>query len=149
MSLEDLYRFGKLKKHKTSPEEIQGFLGVADRCLKDASQKNISLDLRFISAYQGALASAEALLCCFGYEAPRNSYHYMTWEALKNIDDKYIVSIIALFNDARQKRGDAFYDRIDVISEREFNELLDETSRFVDYIKKKIKKEFPDFFKRR
>jgi uncharacterized protein (UPF0332 family) len=147
MSLEDLYKFGKLKKHKTTSEEIRNLFDVAERCIKDASQENISLDLRFVSAYQGALVCAEALLYCFGYQAPRNSYHYMTWDALKNISDEYINSAIAIFNDAKQKRSNAFYDRSDVVSEGEFEELLEETKKFAEYIRGKIKQDFPNFFK--
>ncbi len=148
MSLEDLYKFGKLKKHKTTSEEIKNLFDVANRCNKDASQTNISLDLRFVSAYQGALACAEAILYCFGYEAPRNSYHYMTWDALKSIPDEYINNAIAIFNNAKQKRSNAFYDRADVVSEREFEELLEEAKKFVEYIKDKIKQDFPDFSKK-
>lgn len=146
MSLEDLYRFNKLKKHKASPEEIKSLFGVVERCLNDASQTNISLDLRFVSTYQASLAAAEALLYCYGYEAPRNSYHYMTWEALRNIADDYVKTVTVLFNDAKQKRADAFYDRAGTISETEFNALFKETEKLVYYIKDKIKIEFPDFF---
>jgi len=146
MGLEDLYKFGKLKKHKTAPEEIKSLFDVSQRCIEDASQTNISLDLRLVSAYQGALAAAEAILYCLGYEAPRNSYHYMTWEALKNIPDDRIKESIATFNDARQKRGTAFYDRVDVVSQNEFNEFFLESKKFITYVKTKIKKEFPKLF---
>ncbi|MFH0731458.1 MAG: SAV_6107 family HEPN domain-containing protein [Candidatus Omnitrophota bacterium] len=147
MSLEDLYRFGKLKKHKTNPEEVGDRFDVIKRCLKDAAQTNISLDLRFISTYQAALAAAECLLACRGYKAPRESYHYMTWEALRNMEDSYIKGIIMLFDDARQKRGNAFYDHTDVVSEAEFNELLKETRSFVVYVKGKLEKEFSKYCK--
>ena len=75
MSLENLYKFGKIQEHKTSAEEIKNLFAVSKRCLSDASQANISLDLRFISAYQGALAAAEALLYSYGYKAPKGNYH--------------------------------------------------------------------------
>lgn len=42
MSLEDLLKFSKIEKHKTSPEEIADLIGVANRCLNDAAQKSIS-----------------------------------------------------------------------------------------------------------
>ena len=144
MSLEDLYKFGKLKKHKTSTEEIESLLGVCKRCIKDAEQTSISLDLRFISTYQAALAAAESLLGCYGYKALRNSYHYMTWEALRNTDDEYIKRATILFDDAKQKRGNAFYDHAGAVSETEFNELISETKKFIVYIKEKITKEFPN-----
>ncbi len=142
MSLEDLYRFGKIQKHKTSQEEIKNLFDVADRCLKDASQENISLDLRFVAVYQAALAAAESLLCCNGYKAPKGNYHYMTWEGLRNIQDDYIKKSVIIFDTARQKRGIAFYDHTDVVSEIEFDELFNETKKFVNYIKNRIKKEY-------
>jgi len=147
MSLESLYKFGKIQKHKTSKEEIKGLFEVCKRCLIDASQPNISLDLRFISTYQAGLAAAEAFLYCHGYKAPKGNYHYMTWEGLRNVHDDYIKGIVVLFDSARQKRGAAFYDRVNIVSEVELNELFKEAKAFVAYIKDDIKKKFPSFGK--
>ena len=144
MSLSDLYKFGKLEKHTTSPQETKDLFGVAERCLKDASQDTISLDLRFVSAYQAALAAGEALLCCIGYRAPKVNYHYMVWEALRQILDVSFKSILILFNDARTKRADAFYDHASVTSETEYKEILNEAERFVNFAKDKIKHTFPE-----
>jgi uncharacterized protein (UPF0332 family) len=148
MSLESLSKFAKLQGHKTSPEEIKNLFEVSARCLKDASQTNISLDLRFISAYQAALAVAEALLYCHGCKAPKSNYHFMTWEAMRNIDDAYIKKTVMLFDDARKKRGVAFYDHADIVSEIELKELFKEAKVFVEYMRDKIKKDFPIFGKR-
>ena len=147
MSLEDLYKFGKLQKHKTTPDEIKGLFDVSERCLNDAAQKAISLDLRFISAYQAALAAGEALLCCLGYNAPKNNYHYMVWEALRYVLDSSFRDILILFNDARSKRADAFYDHASVASETEYKEIFEEAKKFANFIKNKIKKEFTQFGK--
>lgn len=144
MSLEDLYKFGKLEKHKTSPEEIRELFGVTRRCLRDSLQETISFELRYISAYQAALAAGEAFLCCLGYSAPKTNYHYMVWEGLRQILDKSFKDTLILFNEARTKRGDAFYDHADVTSETEFNELYDEAEKFVKYVKSRIKKDFPE-----
>lgn len=145
MSLENLYRFGKLQRHKTSPEEIKNLFGVSKRCLNDASQTNISLDLRFNSAYQAVLAVAEALLHCYGYKASKGNYHYMTWEALRNIAEDETKKSIILFDAARQKRGIAFYDHADIVSETEFKELFGEAKLFVEHVRDRIKREFAVF----
>lgn len=142
MSLEDLCKFGKLQKHKTSPKEIDDLFGVAERCLKDAAQDSISFELRYISAYQAALAAGEALLCSFGYAAPKNNYHYMVWEGLRHVLDASLKETLILFNDARSKRGCAFYDHADVTSETEYREIYKESEKFVEYVKNRIKKEF-------
>lgn len=143
MSLEDLYKFGKLEKHKTTAEEIENLLKVAERCVKDSSQDTISLDLRFISAYQAALAAGEALLYCLGYKAPKSNYHFMTWEALRQTLDKSFKDTLILFNDARAKRAEAFYDHAHVTSETEYKEILEEAKKFIGFVRNKIKKEFP------
>jgi uncharacterized protein (UPF0332 family) len=147
LSLEDLCKFGKLQKHNTSSQEISGLFGVAKRCLKDAKQDSISFELRYISAYQAALAAGEALLYCFGYSAPKTNYHYMVWEGLRQILDRSFKNTLILFNDARSKRGDAFYDHADVTSETEYKELCKESAKFVEYVKNRIKKEFRDLAK--
>ncbi len=148
MSLEDLLRFAKVEKHKTSPEEIADLLGVADRCMADASQKAISTELRFITAYQAALAAGEALMHCYGIKAPKTNHHFMVWESLRHILDTSFKDTLALFNDARSKRGEAFYDHATVTSETELDELLKEAKKFVDYVKARIRKEFSALAKR-
>ncbi len=50
MSLEDLYKQDRLKKHKTSSREIKDLLQVIDRDLKDAKIKSLSADRRFAIA---------------------------------------------------------------------------------------------------
>src|SRR3989338_5204342 len=147
MSLSDLYKFGKLEKHTTSPQETKDLFGVAERCLKDASQDTISLDLRFVSAYQAALAAGEALLCCIGYRAPKVNYHYMVWEALRQTLDASFKTTLILFNDARSKRADAFYDHTNVTSETEYKEIFKEAEKFIRFVRNKIKKEFPELGK--
>lgn len=142
MSLEDLYRFGKLERHNTSAEEIRDLFGVAERCIKDAAQAAISLELRFIAAYQAALAAGEALLYCYGYAAPKNNYHYMVWEALRQALDSSFKETLILFNSAREKRSDAFYDHATVTSETEYEEIFEEAKNFINFVRNKIKKEF-------
>lgn len=51
MSLEDLYKQDRLKKHKTSSREMKDLLQVINRDLKDAKIKGLSADRRFAIAY--------------------------------------------------------------------------------------------------
>ncbi len=148
MSLEDLLKFAKVEKHTTTPEEIADLLGVADRCMADASQKVISTELRFIAAYQAALAAGEALMHCYSIKAPKHNHHFMVWESLRYILDASFNDALALFNDARSKRGEAFYDRATVTSQTELDELLKETKKFVEYVKARIRKDFSALAKR-
>ena len=81
---------------------------------------------------------------CLGYSAPKNNYHFMIWEALRHILDKPFKETLMLFDDARAKRANAFYDRASVTSETEYKEILNEAERFVNFVKDKIKHTFPE-----
>jgi len=48
MSLEDLYKQGSLKQHKTSAKEIKELLKVVDRDLKDAEIKSLKEEIFII-----------------------------------------------------------------------------------------------------
>ena len=84
---------------------------------------------------------------CLGYSAPKNNYHFMIWEALRHILDKPFKETLMLFDDARAKRANAFYDRASVTSETEYKEIFEEAKKFVQFIRDRIKKEFPDLGK--
>lgn len=69
MPLKELLAEGRLRPHKSSRREIRDLLQVADRDLKDAAVKAISIDLRFQTAYQAALQLATIVLASSGYRA--------------------------------------------------------------------------------
>ena len=56
MSLEKWVEYGWLRREPTSPSEIKSFLGIVDRSLTDSKVEAVSTDLRFIAAFNAALA---------------------------------------------------------------------------------------------
>ena len=79
MSLEKWVEYGWLKREATSPDEIHGLLSIVDRGLHDSKVEAISIDLRFIAAFNSGLAAATAALRAGGF-----SYIYRSWPSCQN-----------------------------------------------------------------
>ena len=84
MSLEKWVEYGWLKREPTSRDEIEGLLGIADRGLLDSKVEAISTDLRFIAAFNSALAAATAALRAAGFRTSTQAGHHVkTIESLE------------------------------------------------------------------
>jgi hypothetical protein len=66
MSLQEWFKFGWLKTHKTSRQEIADLFAVADRDLKACRTPELIADWRFNIAYNAALQLACAALAAAG-----------------------------------------------------------------------------------
>jgi len=62
MNLRQLLNQGKLRRHKTSKEEINNLLKLVARDIKDAKVKGLSCDRKFATAYNAVLQAATILL---------------------------------------------------------------------------------------
>ena len=145
MSLEDLYKQDRLKKHKTSSREIKDLLQVIDRDLKDAKIKGLSADRRFAIAYNAALELATITLYCKGYRPHGLGHHYTVFEAMKeSMGDDY-VDFAEYFDACRVKRNVIDYDRAGGISEGEADKLLNEVRRFKEIVLNWLKRFCPQF----
>jgi hypothetical protein len=71
MSLETWLANGWLKRHETSPHEIEELLAVADRALANAAVEGLTPDARIGLAYPAVLAIGAAGLAAAGYRAAR------------------------------------------------------------------------------
>src|SRR5260370_33733602 len=81
-SLKDWLKFGWLKEHKTSRQEIADLFAVADRDLAASNTPGLHNDWRFNIAYNAALQLASAALAAAGYQAERVNHHYRVIESL-------------------------------------------------------------------
>lgn len=134
MSLEELYKQGRLKKHKTSAKEIEDLLQVIERDLKDAEIKGLSADRRFAIAYNAALQLATITLYCKGYRPFGLGHHFTVFQAMKeSMGDDY-ADLADYFDACRVKRNVTDYDRAGGVSKGEADELLKEASQFREII---------------
>ena len=140
MALENWFQVSKLVKHKTSKEEINAIYGVIDRCLNDASLKGLSSDQKYILSYQAALEVGMALIYCYGYKPIKAGHHYITWQCLKDLFGEKNRKTILLFEDASKKRSKLSYDIAGLASQKEADEMYQESLDFVSLVKEEINK---------
>lgn len=145
MSLEDLYKQDRLKKHKTSAREIKDILKIIDRDLEDARIKGLSVDRRFAIAYNAALELATITLYCKGYRPFGLGHHYTVFQAMKECMGDDYVELADYFNACRIKRNVIDYDRAGGISELEANKLLKEVRQFREIILNWLQSYYPKF----
>jgi len=144
MSLEDWLKFGWLKEHKTSRQEIADLLAVADRDLQACQTPDLVSDWRFNIAYNAALQLATAALAAAGYEAERTNHHYRVIHSLEftlGVD----ATAIGKFDVFRKKRNITDYERVDTISETEAEEMRQLAETLRDNVDTWIRKNHPHF----
>ncbi|MBM3295224.1 MAG: hypothetical protein FJY82_11980 [Candidatus Aminicenantes bacterium] len=123
MSLNDWLRNAWLVEHKTSPEEIDELLGIADRDMKECQTTGLCQDWRLAIAYNAALQSATAALAASGYRAAREGHHYRIIQSLA-FTIGADMDLIAKFDGFRKKRNISDYERSGSISVQEAGEMF-------------------------
>ena len=78
MSLQDWHKFGWLKPHETSLQELGNLLAIADRDIADSESDALSADWRFGIAYNAALKLCTMMLYDAGFMPEKNLAHYRT-----------------------------------------------------------------------
>ena len=124
MSLNEWEANGWLRKHETSPDEINNLLMIVDRDLKDASE-GISADWRFGIAYNAALKLCTILLYAEGYKAERTLQHYRTIQALPLILGPEKTNDANYLDACRSKRNIVEYDYVGGATDDDADELVE------------------------
>ena len=130
MSWEGLVEEKKLQPHETSASEVADLLKVADRGLKDAESGSISLDLRFMAAYNAALSLATIALAAGGYRTTGLAHHATTFLALPLARGEEFRQLARYLDSCRRKRNLAEYRRVGEVTESELAQLLRITHQF-------------------
>ena len=138
MPLGNWLEAGKLLRHKTNKAELDAIYGVIDRCFKDAGLKGLSSDQKYILSYQAALEAGMALIYCHGYKPIKAGHHYITWQCLKDLFGEKNRKTILLFEDASKKRSKLSYDIAGLASQKEADEMYQESRDFVSLVKEEI-----------
>jgi hypothetical protein len=125
VSFETWLKEGRLKRHQAARQEIASLVALADRSLADSRVAGVSIEGRFLSSYNAALALATAALHAAGYRTNSNlpGHHAVTVASLA-LTVKADASVVAALNAWRRKRHRAAYDAPDAVSELELRELI-------------------------
>jgi hypothetical protein len=122
MSLHEWLKFGWLREHKTSRQEIAELFAVADRDLNACRTPNLVADWQFNISYNAALQLSSAALAAAGFQAERANHHFRVIHSLEftlGLDS----ATIGKFDVFRKKRNVADYQRADTVSETEAEEM--------------------------
>ena len=142
MSLKQWEANGWLRKHETSPDEINNLLMIVDRDLKDASE-GISADWRFGIAYNAALNLCTVLLYAEGYKAERTLQHYRTIQALPLILGQEKANDANYLDACRSKRNIVEYDYVGGATDDDADELIEYGKELRDDVMAWLKKAHP------
>ncbi len=134
---------GKLRGHRTSPQEIGDLFNLVERDIADARVEGLSTDRRFAIAYEAALNLATIALYCKGYETRGYGHHFHTFKALREIMGREGEAFADYFDICRTKRAATIYDRAGAVSEQELHELLGEVQTFRDRVEDWLKENYP------
>lgn len=134
VSLKRLLSNGKLRRHKSSVEEIADLLTLVERDLKDAAIKELSADRRFATAYNAVLQLATMILRSEGYRTAGLGHHSTTFEAMPLLMGKDFQEKAEYFDACRSKRNVTDYGKVGGVSESEADELLREAMQFKEEV---------------
>jgi hypothetical protein len=145
--LKDWLKNGWLIEHRTSPQEIQDLLSVADRDLADSRVSGLSPDGRLSIAYNAALQSAHAALAACGYRSARDAHHYRVIQSLVYTIESDELLIIQ-FDKFRKKRNIGGYERAGMISLREAEEMFSLASKIRSDVGQWLQQHHPRLLKK-
>ena len=142
MSLQDWLRNGWLVEHKTSREEVQNLLALADRDLIDSQIPALSPDWRFNIAYNATLQAATAALAVAGYRAAREAHHYRVIQSLAHTV-KADTKLVDRLDKFRKKRNVGGYERAGSVSEGEVTEMVTVARKLREDVESWIRQAYP------
>lgn len=140
MALENWFQAGKLVKHEATKEELTAIWGVIERNFQDAGIRGLSSDQKYILSYQSAFEAALAFVKCCGYKPIKSGHHYIVWQCMKDVLGDKARKLILLFENAAKKRNKLSYDIAGLASQKEADEMFQESRDFVALIKEETKK---------
>lgn len=138
MSWKPLLESRRIRRHETSREEIEDLRKAIGRDLVDAQLSELSPDRRFAIAYGAVLQSAKMILACAGYRVSGVGHHQTTFEALALTLGSEVEDLVTYFDRCRRKRNIIDYDRAEVASESEADELSVKAHEFLEFAEKWI-----------
>lgn len=146
MSLRDWVADGSVKRLAPKRGEIRSLLAVADRDLADANVRGLSADRRFATAYAAALQLATVALRARGYRTSGSSagHHFKTIALLPESMGPDQKKRARYLDACRKLRNQADYDRVNVVSERDLQELLKDTLAFRNDVLDWLAREHPE-----
>ncbi len=143
MSLQDWVRNGWASEHKSTRQEIERLLTLADRDLTSCATAGLAADWRFAIAYNSALQSATAALAAAGYRASHEAHHHRVIQSLA-----FTLGtgrdLIRRFDAFRKKRNMSSYEIGGTVSKKEAAEMAAFAARLRQKVERWIRENHAD-----
>lgn len=120
---------------------------MIERDLNDAAIESLSADRRFATAYNAALQTATMAVACAGYRTSGMGHHQTIFEAAELALGSSSAPKVAYFDSCRRKRNTVDYDRTDVATDTEAEQLLQEAHAFLQFTEVWITENHPQYQK--
>lgn len=131
MNLKQHIAKGFIVKSPVDKGEITKLIRLADRDIREASEKCHETDWQFVIAYNAALQLASIPIRASGYRAtPKVGHHWVTFAVLPDILGDKFIEFSHYFNECRIKRNTSEYCDIGTISSTEAKKLIKEVKEF-------------------
>ncbi len=143
MSLQDWVRNGWASPHKSTRDEIQKLLSLADRDLVSCATKGLATDWQFAIGYNSALQSATAALAAAGYRASREAHHHRVIQSLASTIGASR-ELIRRFDAFRKKRNTSSYEMGGTITEKEAAEMAAFAAELRQQVERWIRGKHPE-----
>jgi uncharacterized protein (UPF0332 family) len=138
---EDLIRESRIRPIRVSPSEIKRALERAQRDLKTARRIMVlDRDWGFAVSYNAILQASRAYMFSQGYRPNTAEGHKNTFAFMSEALGEEYKDLITWFDRMRNKRNQAIYDAVGIITETEARQILKRATEFVSLIKNKISK---------
>ncbi len=132
----------RLHHHKPTSGEITSLKKLIERDLEDATISGLSADRRFAIAYNAVLQLSKMAIVCAGYRVSTSiaGHHITTFEAVRLALGPSIKGLADYFETCRRMRNDIDYDGIEIASEMQAHELLDQAMEYKKLVEEWIQK---------
>jgi hypothetical protein len=134
--LDNLAKTGRLKGEPTDEKELAALIQSGEARLKDAANRDLSLESRFDLAYNAAHSLALAALRFRGY---RSDKRYLVFEVLVHTVNLAPENCRVL-DDAHRKRNAAEYAGVIDVNESLVSSIIDVANEVKDRLRKLIAK---------
>lgn len=145
MSWPLLLRNHRVHMHTSSRRELEDLRAVVARDLTDAQLPGLSTDRQFATAYNAVLQLAKMAIACAGYRVLGTGHHQTTFEALELAMGPPVAALASYFETCRRKRNILDYDRAQVVTVTEAQELVQKADVFRGLVEQWITQHYPRF----
>jgi hypothetical protein len=144
MSWKKLLQENKVRRHRTSIQELTAIRRLVARDLADAAIPALSEDRRFATAYNSALQTGKMAIACAGYRiASVPGHHRLTFEGVKLAVGKPAEALADYFDACRRKRNEIDYTGAAIATGTEADELVLHAKSFLDLVERWIESNHP------